>query len=82
MSTHEWRVERRRAASEARSKESPWYKMCHDAGFTDDEMGGVTIKMLHERLYGPVKGPSLIDIMATYDPEGAEKAREHMRRAR
>ena len=63
MSTHEWRMAHRKAVSEARAKESAWARKCREAGFHDDEVGGVTVRMLHERLHGPVGGRPLTELV-------------------
>ena len=49
VSTHEYRVARRAEQREERASESKWHAMCREAGFAEDEIGGVTIRMLHEK---------------------------------
>ena len=63
MSSHEWRIAYRKAAAEAKAKEMQWTKMCMEAGFREDEVGSVTVRMLHERLYGPVSGTPLTALL-------------------
>ena len=63
MSTHEDRVRRRaeRAAAKALASDK-WTRRCLDAGFTIDEAGSVTVRMLHEKVNGPVQGRSLLAV--------------------
>ena len=63
MSTHEYRVRKRaeRAAAKALASDK-WTRMCLDAGFTIEEVGSVTVRMLHEKRFGPVQGRSLMKV--------------------
>lgn len=63
MSTHEYRVRKRAERAAAKANLSPWTRMCLAAGFTEDEAGSVTVRMLHERMHGPVEGTPLTDFV-------------------
>lgn len=59
MSTHEYRVRKRAERAAMLAAQGEWAKRCLAAGFKLEEVGKVTIRDLHEKEHGPVRGRSI-----------------------